>query len=104
MDTTVQTGWSPVQVEQLSRTLKALAHPARLAIVDMLEDGRRMTVTEIYTRLSADQSAISHHLSILRDKDILDTERKGKHIFYYLKNPVFLDLLQCLGTLPMREA
>lgn len=101
---TVQVAWTMTQIEVVSRMLKALAHPARLAIIEMLEDGKRLTVTEIYTRLGADQSAISHHLSILRDKDILDTERKGKHIYYYLKNQAFLSVLDCLGKLSIARA
>jgi DNA-binding transcriptional ArsR family regulator len=70
----------------------------------MLENGKRLTVTEIYTRLKADQSAVSHHLSILRDKGILGTERKGKFIYYYLKNTAFLSLIDCLNQIQQAKA
>ncbi|MDX2285734.1 MAG: metalloregulator ArsR/SmtB family transcription factor [Bacteroidia bacterium] len=99
-----QIGWSVSQMEMLTRTLKAIAHPARLSIIEMLENGKRLTVTEIYTRLKADQSAVSHHLSILRDKGILGTERKGKFIYYYLKNTAFLSLIDCLNQIQQAKA
>lgn len=92
--------WSDPQKEILARTLKAIAHPVRLAIISMLEDGRRMTVTEIYTLLNANQSFISHHLSVLRDREVLDTERKGKYIYYFLRNDAYLILMDCMASLP----
>lgn len=95
----VKTGWTAPQMELLTRTLKAIAHPMRLSIIDMLEGGRRMTVTEIYTRLDADQSAVSHHLSILRDKGVLRAERKGKYIYYRLHNYAYLSLINCLNEI-----
>ncbi len=98
-----QAGWSISQMESITRTLKAIAHPVRLAIMEMLEGDRRMTVTEIYTRLNADQSSISHHLSILRDKGVLSSERKGKFIYYFLRNPSYLNLIDCLTEIQQEE-
>ncbi|MCI4669772.1 MAG: metalloregulator ArsR/SmtB family transcription factor [Bacteroidia bacterium] len=94
-----QAEWTISQMESLSRKLKAIAHPVRLAIIEMLEGDRRMTVTEIYTRLNADQSSISHHLSILRDKRVLSSERKGKFIYYFLRNQSYLSLIDCLSEI-----
>lgn len=91
--------WTVPQKEVLTRTLKAIAHPTRLAIIDMLEGGRKLTVTEIYTTLDADQSSISHHLSIMRDRGVLRSERRGKHIYYSLGHTAYLTLLDCLTTI-----
>jgi DNA-binding transcriptional ArsR family regulator len=99
-----QNDWSPSQMEMLSRSLKAIAHPLRLAIIEMLEGGQKLTVTEIYTRLKADQSSVSHHLSILRDKGVLEAERRGKYIFYFLKNHAYLHLISCLNDIQQQEA
>ncbi|MFK7971090.1 MAG: ArsR/SmtB family transcription factor, partial [Bacteroidia bacterium] len=60
-----QKGWAPAKIQQLARTLKAVAHPVRLSVIEMLRDGSKLSVTDIYTRLNADQSAISHHLILL---------------------------------------
>ena len=99
----VQVGWTVPQMEVLSRTLKAVAHPVRLSIIDMLDNNQRLTVTEIYTRLNADQSSVSHHLSILRDKGVLAAERQGKFIFYFLKNRAYLNLIDCLNDIHQAE-
>lgn len=89
--------WSEIQIETLARTLKAIAHPSRVAIIGMLAGGKRLTVTEIYNALSADQSSVSHHLSIMRDRNVLGTTRDGKYIYYFLKSDIFLNLLDCVA-------
>lgn len=93
--------WDDAQIESLARTLKAIAHPSRVAIIAMLANGKRMTVTEIYSRLNADQSSVSHHLSILRDRHVLVTNRQGKFIYYSLKSEIFISLLVSLSASPM---
>lgn len=99
MGIATKTGWSVGDMETLSRMLKAIAHPTRLSIIDMLESEKRLTVTEIYTRLNADQSSISHHLSILRRRGIVGQERDGKYIFYFLLEKSYLSLLDCLSDI-----
>ncbi len=95
--------WTISQRNLISKNLKALAHPVRLAIIEMLKNDRRMTVTEIYTALDADQSFISHHLSILRDKQVLGTQRMGKFVTYYLKNEAYAELVNCLYSIQNEE-
>lgn len=96
---TPSAAWSIPQMEVLTRKLKAIAHPTRLSIIDLLDNNQKLTVTEIYTRLNADQSSISHHLSIMRDRGILGYERQGKHIYYFLKNSSYLSLLDFMSGL-----
>jgi DNA-binding transcriptional ArsR family regulator len=90
--------WSVPQRAMLSRILKAMAHPTRLAIIDMLAHGQRLSVTEIHTRLGADQSSVSHHLGIMRDRGVLSCERQGKQVLYFLKNPAIQGLLSCFSS------
>ena len=97
---TVNHGWTTSQLENLSRTLKAIAHPARLAIIDLLEGGKPMAVTEIYTHLDADQSAVSHHLSIMRSREVLSCERVGKYMYYSLKKGNLTNLIDCVSGVP----
>lgn len=96
MGIATNSGWSIGDMEMLSRMLKAIAHPTRLSIIEMLQSEKRLTVTEIYTSLNADQSSISHHLSILRRRGIVGQERNGKFIFYFLVEKSYLSLLDCL--------
>ena len=60
-----------IQLEQAANMLKAIAHPMRIAILSYLEDGKRLTVTEIHELLNIEQSTTSHHLGILKDKGCL---------------------------------
>ncbi len=84
-------------LEQAASTLKALAHPMRIAILNMLEDGKRLTVSEIHEKLNIEQSATSHHLGILKSKGVLHAKRKGKNTFYFLQNEGMSKILDCLG-------
>ena len=84
------------KIRQAADMLKAIAHPMRIEIVSLLEEGRKMTVTEIHEHLNLEQSATSHHLSILRDKGILNAEREGKNIFYSLKHARLSQIISCI--------
>ena len=76
---------NPEQLEKAAGMLKAIAHPMRISILSYLEDGRKMTVTEIHNKLNIEQSTTSHHLGILKDKGVLASKREGKNTYYYLK-------------------
>jgi len=85
------------QLEQASSKLRAMAHPMRIAIIDLLHDGNTMSVTEIYKKLKIEQAAASHHLNILKNKGVLASRRDGKKIFYSLKNQVLTEIIDCLN-------
>jgi len=85
------------QLEQAVNMLKAIAHPMRISIISLLEDGRKMTVTEIHEALQIEQSTASHHLGILKDKGALSSKREGKNTLYFLKNENLGRILDCIG-------
>ena len=85
------------QLEQAANMLKAIAHPMRIAILGLLEDGNRLSVTEIHEILNIEQSTTSHHLGILKDKGVLCSKREGKNTFYSLKNENFKYIVECLS-------
>ncbi|HEY8798198.1 MAG TPA: metalloregulator ArsR/SmtB family transcription factor [Candidatus Dormibacteraeota bacterium] len=64
---------------------KALAHPTRIRILELLRDGEK-SVTEMQLALSAEGSSVSQQLAILRMKNLVDTRRKGNVIFYRLRD------------------
>jgi len=76
--------------------LRAMAHPMRIAIVELLTNSKRLTVTEIYERLKIEQASASHHLNILKSKGLLDSKREGKMIFYSLKHNRLTEIIECL--------
>jgi DNA-binding transcriptional ArsR family regulator len=85
------------QLEKAANMLKALAHPLRIAIVNLLDENKTLTVTEIHTRLEIEQAAASHHLGILRDKGLLSCKREGINTFYFLKNEELSNVMECIG-------
>jgi DNA-binding transcriptional ArsR family regulator len=85
------------RLEQAAAMLKAMAHPMRIAILKHLEGDKKLTVTEIHELLGIEQSTTSHHLGILKDKGVLCSRREGKNTYYYLKNNVLVQVLDCLN-------
>ena len=83
--------------EELERTatfLKAIAHPMRIAILELLSDGNNKSVTQIYQRLGLEQAVASHHLGLLKNKGVLNSKRVGKNIYYSLKSEKLVDLIK----------
>jgi len=74
---------------------KALGHPTRLAIVDMLAGGERC-VCELNEPLDIDMSTLSRHLAVLRNAGILSSDKRGNQVFYRLECPCILSFYGCL--------
>ncbi len=66
--------------------LKALAHPRRLEIINLLRH-QELPVTDIHTMLDLPQANISQHLMVLREAQIVSTRRNGKQIYYSVTDP-----------------
>lgn len=73
-----------------AQLLKALAHPRRLEIIQLLRD-QALNVSEIYEMLDLPQANISQHLMILRDAGVVRTTRDGKQVIYHIAHPNILD-------------
>jgi ArsR family transcriptional regulator, virulence genes transcriptional regulator len=92
------TSLTPGQLEKASNMLKAIAHPIRIAILNHLEDGKKLSVSQLHNLLKIEQSTTSHHLGIMKDKGILNSKREGKKIFYYIKDESFNKIIDCVGN------
>ena len=68
--------------------LRAVNHKLRQSIIDLLEEGNRMTVTDIYIKLRLEQSVASQHLAILRRAGVVVTDREGKFIYYSIDKEI----------------
>ena len=84
------------RVEKAAYVLKAVAHPLRIKIIQMLNEHHELNVSTIYKKLNAEQSLISHHLINMRDKGILDIRRSGKNIFYFLVDDAVSEIIECI--------
>ena len=71
---------------------KALAHPARLKILDLLRSGE-MSVNELQTRLEMEPSAVSQQLAVLRNKNIVESRKNGTSVYYRVRDPQVFELL-----------
>ncbi|MCB0516729.1 MAG: metalloregulator ArsR/SmtB family transcription factor [Chitinophagales bacterium] len=90
---------SSEKLEKSTEILRALAHPIRLAVVELLSTNKAMSVTEIYTALSIEQAVASHHLRILKDRGVVSLSREGSNSFYSLKNSIFTQILELMYKL-----
>ena len=71
-----------IQLKKSAAILRALNHKLRQQIIRLLNESKKMTVTEIYVKLRLEQSVASQHLAILRIAQLVITKRDGKFIFY----------------------
>jgi DNA-binding transcriptional ArsR family regulator len=62
--------------------LRALNHKLRQQLLHLLDEHKKVTVTEIYVKLRLEQSVVSQHLAIMRRAGIVSTKREGKFIYY----------------------
>ncbi|MET4109044.1 MULTISPECIES: metalloregulator ArsR/SmtB family transcription factor [Hymenobacter] len=85
------------KMEKVAFILKTTAHPTRIAIVQLLANQERLSVTELSEELNIEQSLVSHHLTGMKLKGILSSHRDGKNIFYALKMREVVDVIQCLA-------
>ena len=76
----------------LQQTLKALADPTRREILNLLKSGRK-TAGEISDHFDITAAAISRHLSVLKEADLIDDTRDGKYIIYELNASVLEEIM-----------
>jgi DNA-binding transcriptional ArsR family regulator len=82
--------------EARARILKALAHPTRLFIVEVLARGERC-VCELQEMIGADMSTVSKHLARLKTAGVVADDKRGVQVYYSLRAgcvPGFLDCIQ----------
>jgi DNA-binding transcriptional ArsR family regulator len=72
---------------------KALAHPLRIRILEILSEGNK-TVNEIQSIIGSEGSSVSQQLAILRNKNIVFGSKDGTFVLYSLQDPLIKDLLQ----------
>ncbi|WP_019635289.1 ArsR/SmtB family transcription factor [Paenibacillus fonticola] len=71
---------------------KALAHPMRIRILEILSQGER-NVNELQTMLESEGSAVSQQLAVLRAKNLVNSVKEGTTVIYSLRDPLISDLL-----------
>lgn len=82
----------------LQDTLRALADPIRREILNMLKK-RRMSAGEIAEHFSVTGAAVSRHLSVLKNADLIFDQREGKFIYYELNASVLEEIMLWIADL-----
>ncbi len=82
-------------VEYVAGVLKAMAHPVRLQIVELLETGEKC-VGEIVEAVGGKQSITSQQLNMMKDKGLLVCRRDGIKVYYRIENKHIVKLLHCI--------
>jgi len=91
---------SYIDIEKLDcmvNRLKALSHPDRIAILELLQKKERAAVGEIQAYLNLEQASTSNHLRILRDQQIVVAKRAGKNKYYSIKHTVVAGIISCIN-------
>jgi len=73
----------------------ALAHPTRIAILEVLREGE-VSAGAIQERLGIEQANLSQHLAILRSRQIVANRKEGNQVFYSLRNKVLIKVLDLM--------
>lgn len=79
-------------------TLQALADPTRREILNLLKQSR-MSAGEISNHFSISGAAVSRHLSVLKEADLIRDELEGKYIYYELNATVLEEILLWISEL-----
>jgi ArsR family transcriptional regulator len=72
---------------------KALAHPARIKILELLRSGE-MSVNELQTHLEIEPSTVSQQLAVLRSRNIVEARKVGTSVYYRVRDPQIFELLE----------
>jgi ArsR family transcriptional regulator len=78
-----------------AQIFQALAHPTRIAVVEALRDGE-LTAGALGERVQVEQANLSQHLSVLRSRQLLTNRKVGNQVFYAVRDPLLLQLLDLL--------
>lgn len=81
--------------EHVAEVMKAVAHPVRLQIIELLEN-REECVGDIVKALGGKQAITSQHLNMMRDKGVLSCRRDGAKVYYRIENHNVTRLLHCI--------
>ncbi len=84
------------KLEKAAFILKTIAHPTRLAVISMLQNQEELTVNGLVELTGCEQSLLSHHLTNMKIKGLLEVRKLGTKSFYRLKERNLSQILTCI--------
>lgn len=88
-------GMDEAEADRIAPMFKALGDPVRLRLIALIATQDEICVCNLTPHFSQSGPTISHHLKVLREAGLIDSERRGTWVYYWLKPHT----LQALGTL-----
>lgn len=85
-------------MEEAAYVLKAISNGTRLCVISLLSKHDELNVSQLVEELKCEQSLLSHHLTDMRAKGILNCRRDGKNCYYSLKNKQIVQILDCIRS------
>jgi DNA-binding transcriptional ArsR family regulator len=76
---------------------QALAHPTRIAILELLSNGE-LSAGALIEKLGMEQANVSQHLAVLRAKQIVSNRKAGNQVFYSVRDPIIIEVLNLMRT------
>lgn len=92
------TDTAQLRLTATAQIFKALAHPARLQVVEELARGERC-VCELQAIIGSDMSTVSKHLSVLKNAGVVSDDKRGSQVFYSLKVPCIMGFFGCIESM-----
>ena len=90
--------------EARAKVIKAMAHPARLMIVDELDEHGERCVCELTELVGTDMSTVSRHLSQLKNAGLLVDEKRGTMVYYRLRVKCLTSFFSCVEAVLEQNA
>lgn len=90
--------------EARARVIKAMAHPARLIILDELAERGERCVCELTELVGTDMSTVSRHLSQLRNAGLVTDEKRGTMVYYRLRVKCLTNFFSCVEAVIKQNA
>lgn len=87
-----------VKYETRAKILKALAHPTRLKLVDLLAAHEEVCVCKLTEAVGNDMSTVSRHLAQLKNAGIVESQKQGQMVFYRLRVKCLTSLFGCIES------
>ncbi len=81
--------------ERVAHTLKAVAHPLRLRIIELLQD-KEMCVSDLIQALGTKPAITSQQLILMKDRGVLASRRDGSRVYYRVSNPNVVRVIECI--------
>ncbi|VAX37614.1 Transcriptional regulator, ArsR family [hydrothermal vent metagenome] len=90
------------QYEARAKVAKAMAHPSRLLILDLLQK-QEMCVNDLTDKVGADQSTVSKHLAILKETGLVDARKEGTMSYYRVSCGCLDGFFSCIETVLLAD-